>query len=655
MAAIFKAIAKIRMVKLDSLVWSDEEYDVEEFLHEFRLPQIVQVQEGVYERTNEKTMPAGQILKLHTVQQINQVLGETSKGDEVFIPLSSPYELEIVPDRCNNVEYQSIGELFDLSPNYVRSLDTLERPQIKKGTIFELKGKTLLSSIWYAEMKNTAKPHNRVQIPLLMKARFQPLVDTRTYFLVEALNTYKFPFRVRFLETSSTSDGSADEFVTEDNRLDLPSLGVITLQDRRQESVVISTSRNGRNVTVVTFPTDLSITFSPALGLLKGESNYARICKEFHDGVDLEKIKNRRQLNAYLSKDTVQQEDLDYEEIPPLVPPRAALREPEVMESSDDVDSEEWSDSAVEEQSDDSAAGGESIEEQANANKSCLPPPRPPKPAKAMSSSSINPIVSQKEEEPKKVKPKVKPKPTSTKVAQIQAAIAQNSPSPYTAAYQSDLPPSSQHKAETIIEDSGIGLETSPTVPERTTSLQHGTVPSYPANNAQFFNEEYTFEEEEVNSNESDGDYIYPAASPDSMPGSPCDVDNEYNYIEDSEHPLKPKVKHMGASTRSRLKEVFSWPRHSGSRSQSIALKSLDDLRHVVNGKLLPSLTINQVGDCLRLLHLSEYKKAFKKKQIDGSLFASLTEQHLVDLGVTNVTDRTKLLKFIKEGWVPKI
>ena len=121
--AIKKAIAKIRMVNLDSLVWSDAEYEVEEFLEEFRLPQIVMVQEGVYERTNEKTVSAGQVLKLHTVQQSEKVFGETSKGEEICIPLRCPHKLEIVPDSCNNVEHETFEELFNLSPKYVRALE----------------------------------------------------------------------------------------------------------------------------------------------------------------------------------------------------------------------------------------------------------------------------------------------------------------------------------------------------------------------------------------------------------------------------------------------------------------------------------------------------------------------------------------------------
>ena len=651
--AIKKAIAKIRMVNLDSLVWSDAEYEVEEFLEEFRLPQIVMVQEGVYERTNEKTVSAGQVLKLHTVQQSEKVFGETSKGEEICIPLRCPHKLEIVPDSCNNVEHETFEELFNLSPKYVRALDTLERPQIKKGTIFELKGKTLLSRIWYVELKNTAKPYNRVQIPLLMKARFQPLVDWRSYFLVEALKIYSFPFQVRFLKTTEAVDRCQDDFMTEEDSLDLPSLGVITLQDRKKESTVISTSRNGRTVTVVTFPTDLSISFSPALGLLKAESTYARICRDFHDGVDLEKIKNRGQQKAYLSKNAVQQVDLDYEEIPPIVPPRDVSPQPEI-----DGGSDEWSDSEDEElEIEDSPPKVVTNTEQTqsclditNNNSNTLSPPRLPKPLKAMPSSRLttNPRTDLKKPPPIKPKPNLnKKKDVASPFYRETASIEQkkNIEGPYNRAYdyEPNSPACSQDKA--VCEDSGIGMEVAPIPPVRDSSLHH--------------EQEGREEQEEQNYWSSEGEgAVASVGDDDEYSGKNGSRDSKHDYIyidHESQMGLsKPKMMHPNSPPPlSRLMQVFR--RLSGANQHSNSLTSLEDLRRVVDEDLLQSLTINQVADCLKLLHLSEYRKEFKKRQIDGSLFASLTEQHLVDLGVQNVTDRTKILKLVREGWVPKL
>ena len=691
MAAILKALSKIKMVNLDSLVWSDDEYEISEFLEEFHLPQIVQVQEGVYESTNEKTMPAGQILKLHTFQHTEKAIGETSKGDEIRIPLSCPQKLVVLPDNCDGTECESVEELYQLSPKYARAIDTLQRPHIAGGAIFELKAKTLLSSKWYLELKNMAKPHNRVQIPFSMSARFQPLEDYKTFFLVEAINQFSFPFRVKFIDTMGKQTNSSDECLAQEHRVDLPSQGPITLYNRREETIVIATTRYGRNVTVVSFPTDLSIKFSPALGLLRGDSNYARICKEFHDGVDLEKIKKIDKLDAFFSRDTVQQVDLaDYEEIPPVVPPRDDSPNPKVDNSSNGDESDEFSDSSEDEEPNATPHKGETedLQDTREESQGQSLPPRPPKSPKVLSCSSLNnnynnnnsnnlspesidPASAETHFKPAtkiknaffNFKPKLKPKPPTKNVTKTHATQPESSLSPTSGKnrspkYTRPSPPAhasaSQSQANRFEEDSGLGWESAPIVPERTSSLRPSeeedlnSVVSYEGGGAERMDEVFQ-------SNDDDYPDLSLAFSASSITDA-SDEDHEYNYIDADKYPMDchPRTKQtmsQSLPSRSLLRGMFN--RYVG-KPHSKSVTTLDDLRCVVEEDLLESLTINQVGNCLKLLHLSEYKKIFKKKQIDGSLFVTLTEQHLIDLGVMNVTDRTKLLKFINEGWVPR-
>ncbi|XP_071952408.1 uncharacterized protein [Antedon mediterranea] len=67
----------------------------------------------------------------------------------------------------------------------------------------------------------------------------------------------------------------------------------------------------------------------------------------------------------------------------------------------------------------------------------------------------------------------------------------------------------------------------------------------------------------------------------------------------------------------------------------------------------LNNLSINQVADCLHLLHLDRHIDAFKGNDIDGTILGELTNDILVnDLGLTRI-EALKLRKFVDQKWLP--
>ncbi|XP_033097108.1 uncharacterized protein LOC117101263 [Anneissia japonica] len=95
----------------------------------------------------------------------------------------------------------------------------------------------------------------------------------------------------------------------------------------------------------------------------------------------------------------------------------------------------------------------------------------------------------------------------------------------------------------------------------------------------------------------------------------------------------------IGASTMHRLKNLKM---NDGRISQK------DDLPQD-----LKMLTLDQVQDCLNLLHLERLADKFKENDIDGIILCDLSKDMLInDLGLTRI-EALKLRKFIDQKWLP--
>jgi len=94
----------------------------------------------------------------------------------------------------------------------------------------------------------------------------------------------------------------------------------------------------------------------------------------------------------------------------------------------------------------------------------------------------------------------------------------------------------------------------------------------------------------------------------------------------------------------------------SGQTRSSPAAVQLSPL--VANPPNLPGdvsgLTVNQVSECLRQLHLDEFVDAFQRHDVDGQLLTILDEDMLTKDFAMSRFQAMKLLKFIHEGWRPR-
>ena len=68
----------------------------------------------------------------------------------------------------------------------------------------------------------------------------------------------------------------------------------------------------------------------------------------------------------------------------------------------------------------------------------------------------------------------------------------------------------------------------------------------------------------------------------------------------------------------------------------------------------LAGLSVDQVGDCMDLLHLPQLAAAFRSHDVDGRLLVNIvSEQLLVDDFDCRLFDAKKVVQFVKNGWRP--
>lgn len=155
-------------------------------------------------------------------------------------------------------------------------------------------------------------------------------------------------------------------------------------------------------------------------------------------------------------------------------------------------------------------------------------------------------------------------------------------------------------------------------------------------------------------------------------------VDNIYEYIDFSRLNLKPsrpevlpKPAHLNkkppvpsrdrrpslrdhshtstmeeTTASSNLEPITSPPQSPAKTANNIDITIPEDLK---------SLNVEEVANCLKLLHMDMYVDKFVEEQIDGDMLVELNEEMLEEsLGVSNKLHQKKLIKLIHEGWRPK-
>ena len=303
-----------------NIVWSAETYPLGTFLENFHLPQMVQVEDGIYSNDEAKTLSAGQILTLHCTKRSDKVLVKaTAEEKRYFIPVNCPCKVKILPTNCEDVYYSVRDIIDDSSVKFIRVVhDGPPSLGIKAGDVLELKNTVEENHQKFIECEFYDKTQDLVRLPLEFKAAFEPLARPEEYHLPEVLNTFTLPVRVKFTSGNTKIQDALN------SEVDLLSLDLdsVLLKAVQEETTIIATSRGGNAVSVLMIPTNSNVNVRPALGAMTGDEMYTRFCSDIHDGADLEKVNFSLANIPRLRSEPDVTVLYEYEEMSPPVPLR---------------------------------------------------------------------------------------------------------------------------------------------------------------------------------------------------------------------------------------------------------------------------------------------------------------------------------------------
>ncbi|CAB4025865.1 Hypothetical predicted protein [Paramuricea clavata] len=296
-----------------SLVWSDQEFSLAEFVKRYELPQVVLVVDGYCGDNERTTFSSGLILTLHSMNTASKIVCQLPHSNAVVVPTSCPLKADMIPMDCRDTKltahqlsttYQKIKyvRLIDVGSIWNNnSLDTLKINDI-------LQIKKIDSKSTVIRCKNLTSAQD-VSILIDSTAVFVPLLDSNTYNLAEIQKKFGLPAKVRF------SDKRAERRLRSVPGKRKPStsstylsdLGQMTAIEEIQESDVIATTTcsNLEEKVCLNVPTTLDITITVAEGFLKGDETYQRVVKTLDKQFNRTNLKSFDDLDVYEHMDTV--------------------------------------------------------------------------------------------------------------------------------------------------------------------------------------------------------------------------------------------------------------------------------------------------------------------------------------------------------------
>ena len=189
----------------ENIVWSGTSFTLREFVDNFPLPQLVQIENGIYSEDDAKTLSAGQILTLHFTKRTDKVLAKATGRKQFFIPVNCPCKVEILPTVCEDI-YYSVQDIVEAtSVKFIRVVhDSPPSFRLKAGDILQLKNTVQENRGKFIECEFVDKTRDMVRLPLDFKAAFEPLARAEQYHFQGVLNFFEFPVRVKFISGDIT-------------------------------------------------------------------------------------------------------------------------------------------------------------------------------------------------------------------------------------------------------------------------------------------------------------------------------------------------------------------------------------------------------------------------------------------------------------------
>ena len=323
------SVVDVKQIELNKLEWSSTSFKVGVFLTRFPLPQVVKVIEGFYGEDEESSLGADQVLTLHVMKSTDKLVGRDYRGKEVNIPLNCSSKVEVRPSNLKDV-YESVEELCSVFPNHVRVSQgyySAEKDEEILNVGDKLRLKSVDKSKKFGERLVCVNQNGQtIELPRDCVAGFQPLADGKEYYLAEVASRFTLPLYVQFVDPPAV--GGKQSGCGQNEVVFNSALGSIYLEKRYSEKIVIaSTISNDGQRTVVTFPQDIDIRIAVCEGLLQNSRNYAEICRNLNNGVDLTKLSCIDALNAFRPQNSVR--EYSYKELVTYATPHLTTREEE--------------------------------------------------------------------------------------------------------------------------------------------------------------------------------------------------------------------------------------------------------------------------------------------------------------------------------------
>ncbi|XP_078367440.1 uncharacterized protein LOC144651381 [Oculina patagonica] len=297
-----------------------------EFLTDCDLPATVQIVEGYDHEYEEQSWSQGEIVYLHAMKDVPQVLALDKKGNRFCIPLNYPEKIfESIPNRCGD-EYKTVEELIAEFPKYVRSLGNISRSGVKVGDILRLV-ETSPNAAGVMELKCWVKGSTRsITLSGDQVGPFETLEDINPTTMRDVIDQHLLPTRVRVrVGTQALSETNINKRTMLE--------GLVTIKEIVQEKVLIVSTLVGKDLRVVKLPIDLELRVQKE-SLNLDQKLFTEICLLIDKEVKIESTilsgNGEASWNfdiADIKRDIEEpQADDIYEELIPPVPPRAPLK-----------------------------------------------------------------------------------------------------------------------------------------------------------------------------------------------------------------------------------------------------------------------------------------------------------------------------------------
>lgn len=245
----------------DSIEWTEKSCSLSSFLdqHGSTLPHVVKVIEGFCGVATSCTIDSGQILILHSLHKETKILAKDAKDYDLLIPENFQVKVEMVPKNSFE-EYSTIQDLLRTFPNFFRVLDDIPSLNVTSGSIFQISRQNTFTNCIECSQVDSERDGYKLKFPLNLRGRFQPLQDSREFFLDEVLCEDDSLVTVHFVKSG----------VCGNNEVALDELGNIRLIGECETESVFATILNSNGKTLAVFPKNLNITIQAAE--LKSES-----------------------------------------------------------------------------------------------------------------------------------------------------------------------------------------------------------------------------------------------------------------------------------------------------------------------------------------------------------------------------------------------